>query len=384
MVDLISAGADPRIPDLTGETLFDHIHPWLGSGLIDELWLVDARIHGPDRLAPHVQTLIDGDEYLRIQMVLNPALVTGRHWFTKNQGPLPIQRWTALADDRTRYCTDRSAWHSLHALYASGLPVTPPVVMHDQDWPGRAFFNVPKGKAAMALIQAAVKSGYGVPALLALEGDACKPGIDAAFLVLCGQRCGLARDAEMARMALKSLWEAGAKLEARAETVAKQTHAAMRQTVSAEGELLWADGSTVSHAFLGFTGAMRGMTRPVAFTPLLCAADANSPLLGDLIDLGADLDAVDRFGRTALHLATSSGGKQAVVTLLEAGLAVDATDAQGCRALAHATDASMVALLLRYGATPDLTAVEVQKLGDRTVVQLQRWIRLAQQGRDGR
>lgn len=330
-IDLICAGADPRIADLTGETLFDHLHSWLGSGCIDELWLVDARMHGPDRLAQHLRTLIDGDEYFRLQWVLNPAQ-NGRHWWTKDRGPLPIQGWTALADDLTRYCTERSAWHSLHALIVSGLPVTPPAAMRGRDWPSRAFFNVPKDKAAMALIQAAVESGYGVPPLLALEGDGCKEALDAAFLVLCGQRFDGGHDVEVARVALRALWDAGAKLESRAEEVAQQAHAAMRQPVGAGGDLLWEDGSQYSHAFLGFTGAMRGLMRPVGFTPLLCAADSKSPLVGDLIAFGADLDSVDRFGRNALHLATSSGGEQAVETLLKAGLAVDAPDARGDRA----------------------------------------------------
>jgi len=383
-VDLICAGADPRIADLTGETLFDHLHPWLGSGCIDELWLVDARMHGPDRLAQHLRKLIDGDEYLRIQMVLNPALLNGRHWWTKDQGPLPLQAWTALADDLTRYCTERSAWHSLHALHASGLPVTPPDAMRGRDWPRRAFFNVPKDKAAMALILAAADSGHGVPLLLALEVGGCKPAIDAAFLVLCGQRFHDGQDVDIARIALLALWDAGAKLESRAEAVAQQTHAAMRQPVGADGGLLWEDGRKYSHAFLGFTGAMSGLTRPVAFTPLLSAADAGSPLLGDLIALGADLDAVDRFGRNALHLATSSGGEQAVVTLLEAGLAVDATDAQGYRALVRAPNAAMAALLLRYGASPVLTAIELQELGGQAAAQLQEWIRLTKREPDDR
>ncbi len=380
--DLICAGADPRIADLTGETLFDHLHPWLGSGCIDELWLVDARMHGPDRLAQHLRKLIDGDEYIRIQMVLNPA-VTKLNWWTKDQGPLPLPAWTALADDLTRYCTERSAWHSLHALFRSGLPVTLPAAMGDRDWPRRALFNVPKGKAAMALINAAGDSGHGVPLLLALEGDGCTPAIDAAFQILCGQRFGDGPDLEIARVALRALLDAGAKLEARAEAVAEQTHAELQQPVGAGGELLWEDGRKHSPAFLEFAGAMSGLTRPVSFTALLRAADAESPLLGDLVALGADLDAVDRFGRNALHLAAASGGEQAVVTLLEAGLAVDAPDRQGYRALVHAPNASMAALLLRCGASPVITASEFEKLGDTSAARLEQWIGLATQESDG-
>ena len=89
-------------------------------------------------------------------------------------------------------------------------------------------------------------------------------------------------------------------------------------------------------------------------TPLMAATDAET--IARLLDLGAEIDAVDSGGRTALAWATMAGQMVALRALMEAGASLDAPDEQGKTALAHAVDLGQreaAYLLIRSGAKVD-------------------------------
>lgn len=384
---LLAAGADPRIADLTGETPFDMLHPMLGSGLIDDLWLADALMHGPDRLAEHLEKLIDAGIYHRIQMVLEPAQLSGRFSSVRHRGALKLADLHELADHLSAYCASRGAWNSLHALQVSGLPVSWPRPMQGLTLSRQDLYDVPRGEESLVLLDAANMYGQGLPLLLELHGAECRPAFEAAIFALCAR---LVEDVPERRVekkrsqaaALRALAGAGASLEARGEEVAQSLHAALGLPRGAAGELLWDDEREFAKRHMPFAGLMLGLTRPVSFTPLLQAAENASSLLPELLSAGASIDASDRFGRNALHLAVLAGaGQEAeanLEALLDAGMAVDEGDASGWRALTRASRPEIVALLLARGASPVLSESEKQKLGKDGSRKLEGWIRQAQ------
>ncbi len=76
-----------------------------------------------------------------------------------------------------------------------------------------------------------------------------------------------------------------------------------------------------------------------------------------MLDSGADVDAVNSTGLTALHLAARNGHVDVIKTLLKQDANIDATDESGWTALHHAADndcEAVVRLLTDRGA--DLTA----------------------------
>lgn len=384
---LLAAGADPRRADLTGETPFDMLHPQLGSGLIDDLWLADAQRHGPGRLEQHLERLIDAGIYHRIQMVLEPAQLTGRHSSVRHRGALPLGDWRELADRLSAYCAAHGAWQSLHALHVSGLPVTFPEPMRGRTWSRQELWDVPEGEAPLVLLDAANLWGQGLPLLLDLHPADCRPALEAALFALCGSVLLDSDDrrAEKSRSlgeALRALCHACVDLEARNDEVAQRLHAALDLPRTAAGGMLWEDDREFGKRHLPFAGLMLGLVRPVHFTPLLLAAENRSPLVPALLEVGAKVEARDRFGRNALHLAVAAGtGQEAEANLralLAAGIAVDEPDANGWRALLRAAGPGVVALLLEHGASPRLDGKERQKLGDAASRKLDLWIRQAQ------
>jgi hypothetical protein len=66
----------------------------------------------------------------------------------------------------------------------------------------------------------------------------------------------------------------------------------------------------------------------------VCAANQHVNLLRALVDLGANLNLVDAYGRTALHTALISLNHQCALLLLAAGIDVHVKDAQG-RTVCH-------------------------------------------------
>lgn len=355
--ELLSAGADPGVPDDSGETLFAHIHPWVGAGATDDLWRVDAHLHGPARIGEHLRALIEAGNEVRIRRVLAPHLAPGYFWVRQDLGPLPVASWVELGESLSELCTRQGAWACLAELSACGVPVVLPDAMRQSGAGRRRLYNVPRGQAPAALIQAAAEGGDGILPLLGLHRDECREALDAALFVLLLLRDLDAAGLDRARGALAALREAGAALEVRNGIAARKVHRAMNQPSGSGGEMVW----NPVEGFLSFAGAMGSISRPVDFTPLLQAAEQSSPLLPELIAAGADTGAKDQFGRNALHLAVASSGpgkaarqRRTVEALLDTGaFAIDEPTANGYRALSLAGDAEMVALLLRYGASPD-------------------------------
>jgi ankyrin repeat protein len=61
-------------------------------------------------------------------------------------------------------------------------------------------------------------------------------------------------------------------------------------------------------------------------SPLMLAARTSEELVSLLLQAGADVDQVDPWGRTALHLAAEEGSEKSVTLLLEAGADPDRVD----------------------------------------------------------
>jgi ankyrin repeat protein len=94
-------------------------------------------------------------------------------------------------------------------------------------------------------------------------------------------------------------------------------------------------------------------------TPLMHAVLAERPnpeIIRLLAERGADLNAADKGGWTALHFAGQDQKAEAVRALLEAGAAVDPRDADGTtplwRAVMSGSSKEVVRLLLEAGADP--------------------------------
>jgi ankyrin repeat protein len=88
------------------------------------------------------------------------------------------------------------------------------------------------------------------------------------------------------------------------------------------------------------------------------AAAGDVPRLQALIAAGAPLEARDAHGRTALHVATHAGRREAIRVLARAGASLDALEADRYDAVtiaAVADDVPTLALLLSLGAKPGQT-----------------------------
>lgn len=376
--ELLQAGADPGVPDFSGETLFMHIHPHIGPGTIDNLWTVDAMMHGPKRIATHLKVLVDEGNEVRIRRVLRPEDEPGYFWPCRDRGTLSLSGWSELGDLLSSYCRQRSAWRCLYVFHTCGLPMQLPEALRSGKVDLDALEDVANGQVEMALIQAASEGGCRVPLLLQLHAEECAPAVNAALLVLCschGVDGASARNP--AKDALQSLLRAGASLEARSEAVAGELHQTLQQPVAEDGGLHW----EASAQYLSFAGFMMGLCRPTGFTPLLQAAESCSLLVEDLLAAGANIETTDRFGRNALHLcagsAKSENANAVMAILVHAGLPVDGYTPNGWRALTLAGHARVVRFLLEQGASPVVTAEEGRRLGVNGAQQLQDWIRRA-------
>lgn len=383
---LLRAGANPGIADHDGETLFDHLHPMLGPAVLDSLWREDARRNGPGRVGKHLRFLIDRNEYLRILFVLKPSACPERHVSAAELIPLPLHEWDDLASELSSYAENHRAWHSLHALETSGLPVRIPAVAKDVAWTRSSTHNLGDSHVAEALIYDAADYGEGVPLLLKLDLEGCRPALDAAAFTVCSVRMwdrdqGAVgeRRLETMRTALRALLDAGADIEANNSVAAESARAVLQVQRDAEGRVvLPAEGSSTARA-RAVAGCLQDLQRPAGFTLLLRAAENCSELIETLIRAGADVTAVDGFGRNALHLASAAerlpAAAKVVSWLLDAGIDPNLATPNGWRPLCLAAQARVVSALLAGGAAPELSREEVQLLGPVNSRRLQQWIR---------
>lgn len=94
---------------------------------------------------------------------------------------------------------------------------------------------------------------------------------------------------------------------------------------------------------------------------MLAASSGDIPSLEEMIDEGADIDALNSNGETALHYAVNDGQLETAALLLEAGADPNVEDDYTFTPLWSAYsngDEEMAALLVRYGADPDLEDAE--------------------------
>ena len=94
------------------------------------------------------------------------------------------------------------------------------------------------------------------------------------------------------------------------------------------------------------------------WTPLLKAAHSgNCKEVHSLLQNGADVNFIDRSGKTALSVASGEGHVKIVHDLINCGAEINTRDSNGCtplRAAARCGSSDIVALLLKHGAIPDL------------------------------
>ena len=95
-------------------------------------------------------------------------------------------------------------------------------------------------------------------------------------------------------------------------------------------------------------------------TPLMhavLAAKSDPDIVRLLIDRGADVNAADKKGWTALHFAAQAGNAELVRTLLESGAKPDPRDSDGAtplwRNLMSSTSMDIVRALVEAGADPN-------------------------------
>lgn len=90
-------------------------------------------------------------------------------------------------------------------------------------------------------------------------------------------------------------------------------------------------------------------------TPLMAAPHRDVDTVAALLAAGADVNARNAFGCTALHYAVRVGSPDIVELLLRHGASVTAITAEGETPLGDATDRgeqAIISLLCRYGAAP--------------------------------
>lgn len=100
-------------------------------------------------------------------------------------------------------------------------------------------------------------------------------------------------------------------------------------------------------------GATPNMPTPAGNTLLLIAANINdSHAIQNLVSYGADVHAVDCFGRSALHLTEDPDSMN---LLIAHGASVNAKDHMGRTPIHYAYDAVLIDLLVVHGADLNIT-----------------------------
>lgn len=371
---LLEAGADPRHADDTGETGLDRLSARHGTGLIDETWRADMILHGPDRVGEHLRRLIDQDLVGRLQMVLAPRLRTG-YYSASADVELPrdtwaMGSWQRLARELRAHCESRGAWPQLLALHQCGLPVELPPALADGEASPRRAVALSAGEGPYALIAAALGSGAALRFVLAHAPESAVAAGAALFALLpfgtwpTNEQLEAERRAAFARLV-----DAGIDLDAPIATALEALHRAMALPRDAGGNLAWDDARGLAARFSSVIDFLQMLsndrTNP---TPLLEAAKLGSTLIPALVAAGANPRLVSANGRNGLHFACMRGDRamrpvEPVVELLDAGIPVDARDANGWRPLALAIHPGVIRELLRRGAAPELDEIDRGLLG---------------------
>lgn len=103
------------------------------------------------------------------------------------------------------------------------------------------------------------------------------------------------------------------------------------------------------------------------------AIEGDGPTIGRLLTEGADVDARDRYGQTALMLAAKHGRREVVRILLDHGAALDATAKFGLSALMLAAvnrHDEIARQLVDAGAKTGLTGTGAPGFAGKTAAQL--------------
>lgn len=107
----------------------------------------------------------------------------------------------------------------------------------------------------------------------------------------------------------------------------------------------------------------RAQRTPLHYAAIDLRATDRAAGVRSLLEQGADVDAVDEAGMTALHFAARRKDTDVVRVLLEAGAQVNRQDDRGYTALMHAATSSnssveMCALLWDAGGDPTVRTVQ--------------------------
>ena len=142
---------------------------------------------------------------------------------------------------------------------SAGCPSPSPRPCAARNWSRRELYHSPPGESPLALLQAALEGGCGVPLLLKLDPPGCAPALDAALFALSSHLPSTSGESEEASAqalsaALLALVESGADLEARNGDVAERLHAALHLPRGEAGEMLWDDERELSKRYLGLRG----------------------------------------------------------------------------------------------------------------------------------
>ena len=367
---LLAAGADPNLPNPEGETPLMTAARTGNAGSIDTLLK-----HGAE---------VDAVEAWRGQTALMWAAA-------QNQAPAVVALLSAGADPNAR--SERGFTPVLFAAREGHLDVLGALVRADAD-----VDDALPSSGMSALVLAVYNAQYDfAKALLDLgaDPDAAGNGWTALHQVVWTRRPNLGRNPPFpvphgdldAFDLVRALSAAGADFDARQT---KEPRDGNRNMLKRIGSTPFLQAAKVADAemmrLLVDLGADPSITTEEGVTPLMAAAGVGIWKIGEnpgtndealeavklARELGNDVNAADTNGDTALHGAIHRGAGNIVRFLVEAGADIDAVNEKGWSALSVAQGVfypntfnrhpELVTLLLDLGAAPDAGSRRVEDL----------------------